>query len=280
MEFIIRIVRFVTRGDGSGRTMLIRLIGLIVIFVLVSIILRTRPTPTFNQTDFLPTQNAFAIVGTLAFDETVSGSIGEAERDAWQFEGESGQFVNLRVRGDLDSTLELIPPDGDAAIAIDFASGGDYQAFLCAQFLRFTGTYTAVVSGYLGLPDRDTGDYTLSLEPAVFEDARPLGMGERASGQTDTCDGDFFTIEVEIGDPYEIVVTPEEGEVVFARLMPSRTASEPIAVSVNGTNADGRAVEIITGTETVNRTLLLNIRGIVDAPPVEYTVSLNRAAGE
>jgi hypothetical protein len=279
MTIILKILRFVMSGGDSGREMRIRIVGVIVMVVVISAILmlRTSDVPTYNPGDLLPTQAALIVRGRLPLRGEASDVLSEAsERHAWQIEAEGGEYVNLRVRGELDSTLEIIPPGFDRSTAIDFSSGGGNQAFLCMQSLRRPGLYTVVVSSYLAPPNRAIGAYSLSVEPAFFEEARPLAAGETLTGRTDSCDGDFYTLTVSTGEMFEVTVMPEPGRDVFARLYRSRTAGELLGFSRSMTDAEGRSVDVMTFTATATGTLTLNVSAQVDFPPADYSITVRK----
>lgn len=276
----IRLLRFVTLGNPSPQMMLFRLVLLGVVFVVTVAISQNQSDQrvAFDPVITLPTRSANLLQGTLTLPRsTVSGTLNKGERHAWQFEGERGQTVNLRVRGDWDSTLELLPPRSTQPIAIDFNSGGGYSAFLCNTTLYGPGLYTAVVSGYLALPDRDAGAYTLSLESSSVQEAIPIAIGETAAGLVDTCDGDFYRITVRKGDSFEVTVIPDGDAELSAVLLSSRySTTGALAVGRETTDAQGRTVERFSTTASADTELSIRVYSPMDvARDASYTIRVD-----
>lgn len=279
MEFIIKALRFLLRGGTDSRQIVIRLAGLVALVVFVWLAVRLTqntgaPLPLPQHT--LPEQGEITVIGAIEMSGTASGTLGQGERHGWTFTGERGQYVDLRVFGEWDSTLELIPPNGRESIAIDFSSGGGSAAMLCGQVLRTAGEYTAVVSGYLGLPDRDFGDYELSLTTRPASETVPVAYGDTVSGRVETCDGDFYLIDVEQGDMLEVTLTPDAGADLFARLLTSNSAREVLTISRSTTDDAGRAIDVLTAEFTQNAQLLLNVSRRIDHPPADYVMTISR----
>lgn len=277
MELIIRAVRFLTRGGADSRQMIVRLTGMIALVVLVWLAVRLTqnagaPPPLQQHT--LPEQGAITLMGAIEMDGSVSGTLEQGERHGWSFTGERGQLVDLRVFGDWDSTLELIAPGSDAAIAIDFNSGGGSTALLCGQRLLADGAYIAVVSGYLGVPNRDFGDYRLELSARPASDPVPIAYGDTISERAETCDGDFYLLDVEQGETLEIAITPEDGADLFARLLTADSARRLLLTSRETTNEAGQPIDLLRADILENARLLINVSRRIDHPPADYVMTV------
>jgi hypothetical protein len=218
--------------------------------------------------------------GTLEVGGTVTGSLAKGERHTWAFEGTAGQRINIRVRGDWDSTIELIPPNGTESIAVDFNSGGGWQAFLCSQLLPRAGTYRAVVSGYLGLPDKDFGEYTLTIEEENYIEDRPIAYDETVETTLTTCDGDFYVIDVEAGDTLQVMLTPESGAEMYLRLLPDRYVGNPLAFGSDTVDDAGRAAEMFAVEIFESQRFFIQVDAPIDAPEASYTLTVERSEGE
>jgi hypothetical protein len=219
----------------------------------------------------LPTRGALTDSGTLTFGGTVSGTLAEGERQAWAFAGEQGQRVNLRVRGEVDSTLELIPPGGVDSIAIDFSSGGGHDAFICNQALYEGGVYRAVVSSYLGSPNRVVGSYELSLEAENAVETRPIAYGETLEGQLTTCDGDYYALAVEAGDTLRATLAADDGANLYLRLLSRRAATEALAFSRQGDGGD-----VLEFTVETDGEVIIQVNRPPNEPEASYRLSAAR----
>lgn len=277
MDVIFRFLRFLTIGSPDGKQIRIRLVGFAAIFVIVGIWGlndRSQTPPSGIRGDTSPTLAPLSDAGTISVGGSVTGSLAEGERHAWSFEGQQGQRVSIRVRGDWDSTVEVYPPGGSQGIGIDFSSGGGVEAFLCSFRLSSTGTFHAVVSGYLGTPGRNFGDYTLSIREEGYVEERPVAYGATVEGRLSTCDGDFYTVAVEQGDTLEVRLTPLDNADIYVMLLPSRASDDLIAVGrpVPGTSYESAVINVTRGG-------VVSIK--VAAPPTApedaaYTLSIGR----
>ncbi|MBL8161444.1 MAG: hypothetical protein JNJ61_05610 [Anaerolineae bacterium] len=273
MGGMLDLLRFVFSGR-SAHDIIIRVIGLVVIAIIVVLWTGQNRSPSSFAPDnaaLLPTRGALTDAGTLPMGATVSGTLLEGQRQAWLFEGERGQRVNLRVRGEVDSTLELIPPGQSDSIAIDFNSGGGYDAFICNQPLYESGSYRAVVSSYLGTPDRAVGAYELSLEAETAVETRPIAYGETVEGQLTTCDGDYYALAVEAGDTLRVTLTADDGANLYIRLLTRRAAAEVLAFS---RQEDGQ--DVLEFTVEANGDVIIQVNRPPNEPEASYRLSVGR----
>ncbi len=119
-----------------------------------------RPSPTP-----FPTAMAGAESGSIAYGQTVQGSVSEADRTvSYTFEGRAGQVISIRLESlDFDPLVRLVSPDG-TELTYDDDSGGALQAEIRNFELPIDGTYKIVVDTYLNLLDVATdGNFTLTL---------------------------------------------------------------------------------------------------------------------
>jgi hypothetical protein len=277
MNFIYSVFRLLSVGNPNPRQLAIRAVGLgvlILVAVIWGINYRNSLPPSGIRGDTSPTLSPLTDAGTLEVGGSVTGSLADGERHTWAFEGAAGQRVNIRVRGDWDSTLALLPPNGSQSIAGDFNSGGGWQAFMCNQLLRTAGTYRIVVSGELGLPDKNFGDYTLTIEEETYIEERPLAYGETVEGRLTTCDGDFYTVAVEQGDRLEVTLTPENGAKMYIRLLSSRTDDETIYYGQDTIAEDGRPQQVIAVDVRQNATIFIHVDVPIDEPEAAYSLSI------
>lgn len=278
MDALAGFLRFILRAR-SGRELILRLTGLIVIGVAVVIFTsdsRGRVAAPPDPIDALPTRGALTEVGTLAMGGTVSAVLGAGERHAWGFTGELGQRISLRVRGEIDSTLELIPPDGTESIAIDFSSGGGRDAFLCNLRLARSGTYRAVVSTYLGLPNYASGPYELSLAAETAIETRPIAFGTSIDGRLTTCDGDYYALDVQPGDTALVTLQPDAGANLYVALQARRDSTEILAFSRESTGADGAAIDSLNAEFNAAGTVILRVSRPPDEPEAGYRLTVER----
>lgn len=102
-----------------------------------------------------PTPPYYARLGNqivaIGSGETLSGTLAAPdERHVYTFDGSSGQFANITLRGTsggVDPVIALYGPDG-AEIASDDNSGGDRAALLRNIRLPADGTYSIAASGH------------------------------------------------------------------------------------------------------------------------------------
>lgn len=278
MDALVSFLRFLLRAR-SGHELIIRLVGLVVIAVAVIMITsdsRGRVAAPPDPVAALPPRGALTEVGTLPMGGTVSAVLGEGERHAWRFTGELGQRVSLRVRGEIDSTLELIPPDGTESIAIDFNSGGGRDAFLCNLLLTFGGTYRAVVSSYLGLADHASGPYELSLTAETAIETRPIAFGESIDGRLTTCDGDTYALDVRPGDTAVITLQPDAGADLYVVLQEQPDSSEMLAFSRESTGADGAAIDSLSVDFSEAGTVIVRVSRPPNEPEAGYRLTVER----
>ncbi|MBW4436517.1 MAG: hypothetical protein KME04_05250 [Pleurocapsa minor GSE-CHR-MK-17-07R] len=164
------IFRFLRTGGGGGKQLAIRAAGLaaiVIIIVIWGINYRQGVHPdTGIAGDTRPTLAPLDMMGSVTRGESISAVLAEGERHAWLLAGERGMEISVRVLGDWDSTLQIFPPNGDEAVSIDFNTGGNGQALICAYRLFADGEHRIVVSGWQGVPGMNFGDYALVVGDA------------------------------------------------------------------------------------------------------------------
>jgi hypothetical protein len=270
-------------GSSDPKQLAIRVIGLIALVVILVIwgaTQRSQNSPVNNPGPLL-TVTPLSDIGTLAIGDSVTGSLADDERQSWAFEGQRGQRVNVRVLGDWESTVELLPPEGARAIATDLNLGGADQAIFCNLALPASGTYHVVVGGGLGNSGMVTfGDYTLVLEEENYVEDRQIAYGDTVEGRLTTCDGDFYTLPVKEGDRLQVTLAPEGGAEMYLRLLPTRKDGQLIAFGRDALSADGQAQEIAAVQVLANSTFFIQVAAPYTAPEAGYTLTVGRYEGE
>lgn len=116
--------------------------------------------------------------GSIGLDETVSATLGEAERHAWTF-SDGPDTINIILESpDLDAVLELYGPDGELWDSVDSGLTGDPEILSNIE-IPDDGDYTILVRDFWDVG----GDYTLTVEPAGSGGSADTGNGE-ANGLT------------------------------------------------------------------------------------------------
>ena len=126
---------------------------------------------------------------TVAFGQTVNGSISTGGNQRWTFTGQAGQSANVTVTATYDSTVSLLDPRG---VEIDFNDdyqGSSTESRLVNVPLTSNGTYTIVVASY---NNGSGGTYTLRLAQGSTSTTTTTssstttstGSGSISSGQT------------------------------------------------------------------------------------------------
>lgn len=142
---------------------------------------------------------------SIAYGNTVPGTITGGEGLSWTFAGSMGDFVNVTAVpfDDFDLVLDILDPDGLTIVdgPIDFSFDTE---FIRTQELFEDGFYTIVVEGYEG----QTGDFELTL--AQVNDGLPgnILFAFDVLDESETASGHAF--------PF----TAFDGEVVTAYLDP------------------------------------------------------------
>jgi len=99
---------------------------------------------------------------TLAYGQSVEGTLNEGEKTSWTFDGSEGDIISLGTQsGDnaqLDLTLDLIGPDG-IALAQDDDSGPGLNPLVEGFSLPTSGVYTVEVTSRAS-----SGSFTLILD--------------------------------------------------------------------------------------------------------------------
>ncbi len=275
---MIELLRFLTRGKSTPRMLTLRLAGLVAMAIVVYIFLSdTGVVQVGNPAGgFLPTQAAVRSAGEIRLGEAVSGTVRPGERDGWIFRSERGQRVNIRVRSEWDSYLEVIPANGTQAVAVDANSGGQYQPFICNYRLGAAGAYQIVVSDFLGLPTPAAGDYELLVEAATHEDTRPIQAGETVDGVVDSCDGDFYLVNVKAGERLEVVVTVEGESPLYARLLNERGSDDTLAFSTTNPANDGIVTDTFSVEILADGALIIQVGAPLDSDPIAYRLTVNQ----
>lgn len=277
MNLLYSLYRLLTVGSPNRRQVGIRVVAIIIMFgVLIAwgVSYRSQPPPSSIQVDSRPTEAPISSTGQVQIGGSVSATLAEGERQAWTFDGQRGQRLSIRVLGGWDSTLEIYPPNGRAPIGGDFNSGGGYQAFMCSYRLAYDGTWTVVVSGYLGVPGKNFGAYELRVDEENYVEERPIDFGGSVEGRLSTCDGDYYTITVKTGDSLRLTLTPEDGANLYMRLLPSRDSTDTVAISQSTTGEDGATQDVIAVRALQDTTFFINVTRAPGQHEGAYTLAV------
>lgn len=96
--------------------------------------------------------------GPISFGETRDAYIYGSDADRWTFSGGAGDYVSITMTSSsIDSTLELLGPDGSSAAYNDDGLG--YPNAMVNAYLPDSGTYTILARSLTG----SAGQYTISL---------------------------------------------------------------------------------------------------------------------
>ncbi len=114
--------------------------------------------------------------GPISYGETRDAYAYGPDADRWTFRGAAGDYVSITmVSSSIDSTLELLGPDGSSLTYNDDGLG--YPDALINTYLPSSGTYTILARSLSG----NAGQYTISLslsEPG----GGTISLGETVSG--------------------------------------------------------------------------------------------------
>jgi hypothetical protein len=118
-------------------------------------------------------------MGTVRYDQTVTGTLTDNDEHAWTLAMQSGDVLNIAVNRatnapNLDVKVALTDDEG-TILASDDDGGGDTNALIREYPLLVSGTYTIVVSAFSG-----EGAYTLSVSRVA---ATPIAIGETVRGE-------------------------------------------------------------------------------------------------
>ncbi len=142
---------------------------------------------------------------------SVSGFITDSQTQAWQFEPQHEQTLNIlvnRTSGDLDPIVTVLGPDGDTLVTNDDRLPGlIYDAGISNLTVDSEEVYTIQVSGYRG-----AGDYRLWIVPAyahVWEAESFDGDSSRWTGTYSRQQANQMILDTGriIGQP--VIVSPE-----------------------------------------------------------------------
>jgi hypothetical protein len=166
------------------------------------------------------------------YNRPVTGGIGADDtEDAWTFDGQAGDIVNVRTTrldGDLSPAIKLIAPDGKTEVATAQASPEKTdEALISGSILPVTGRYTISI----GRNGNSTGGYRLVVErtqtaiQASISRAEGIAYDEKKTGELAANApirawvffgkaGERVTIEAAQAngsklDPYLYVLTPD-----------------------------------------------------------------------
>ncbi|NJL95063.1 MAG: hypothetical protein HC915_15775 [Anaerolineae bacterium] len=146
----------VTRDDDSGLTFNARLIH-----VVAEAGLYTLRASAYDAGDFTLSVETLEVTpggGAIAYGETLSGFVLGEDGEEWTFKGTTGDVVTIAVEATIDTTLDLLGPDG-TSLTTDDDSGGNINPLITGFELPADGTYTIVVAPFFS----DIGPYDLSL---------------------------------------------------------------------------------------------------------------------
>lgn len=176
--------------------------------------------------------------GALAYGETVSGVLGDANaEDRWTFVGEAGDSVTVRMTravdedGGLDGYLVLLDANGELLVEID-DSGDSVMPTITDYVLPAAGPYTIVATRYGFDQGFSAGEYSLALsvaEPAAADDVargvrwlspdalpdapRWLRYNDRAIGTIAAGDvDDWYIFRGRAGDTLSITMQADTGD--------------------------------------------------------------------
>jgi hypothetical protein len=152
---------------------------------------------------------------TVAYGQTVNGSISTGGNQRWTFSGQAGQNASVTVTATYDSTVSLLDPRG---VEIDF--NDDYQnsqteSRLVNVPLTSNGTYTIVVASY---NNASGGTYTLRLaqgstttttssSTTTTSTSGTISSGQSVNGNIATGGNQRWTFSGQAGQSVNIIIT-------------------------------------------------------------------------
>jgi len=152
--------------------------------------------------------------GAIEFGEDVTDFAVAGEEDAWTFEAQAGDVVEIGAQAlgsGVDLVLRLTGPDGDL-VAEDDDSGGELNPQLSNVVLPNTGTHSIRVSTISG-----NGRYQLDLQRTGQVDPSELGgpggvieYGQTVSDYVMSSEGDEWTFSGRAGDVVTITMSSEQ----------------------------------------------------------------------
>ena len=101
-------------------------------------------------------------VGELVYSQTAVNNLQENRSDAWAFEGEIGEQIDIQVEPSLpdhDLVLGLVAPSGESVLKVD-ATGNGEQETIAAFELTENGRWQIVIEEFFG----QAAPYNLSLQ--------------------------------------------------------------------------------------------------------------------
>ena len=150
--------------------------------------------------------------------------------DTYEFNWQAGDHVSVDLRGEFDTVLAVVGPDGFVRINDDF--GDDLGRSVVDVDLPTTGQYSVVISSY---DEGETGSYSLTVENATggtrsSRDVRALLPGRTAISSLEVGDveqdggryREYWTMDLQAGqhvtvqmesdqiDSYLILLSPDE----------------------------------------------------------------------
>ncbi|MFN8372781.1 MAG: PPC domain-containing protein [Anaerolineae bacterium] len=99
--------------------------------------------------------------GSIPLGGSVSDYIGGGDRDRWEFQGQQGDYISIRMDGSFDTYLELENADGQTLAENDDYNSDTRVSLIPSFQLPYDGTYTVIARGW---SDSSSGTYTLSLQ--------------------------------------------------------------------------------------------------------------------
>jgi PKD repeat protein len=271
--------------------------------------LRVEGYNAFEQGSFslsLEKEEAGAIpaTGTIAYGETVIGSLTSAAPTSYSFTGSEDDTIFIQVEADFDTTLELYAPDG-SLLAQDDDSAGRLNPLIQVR-LPASGEYRVDVNSF-DPASEGTFEITLGLdgsEPTVTPEAPvetpvpgantgevletfegDLAAGEVATYTFSAQSGDIVTIRVHAefdsylelsGPDGQIVISDDDSGGDFNPLIENSTlpATGDYTLALSGFSADTSGAFQISVESGGTGTNTTNPEETPVAPPTESVVIL------
>ena len=235
----------------------------------------------------------------IEYGQTVEGVITNQEfEQRFEFVGGAGDVVNVTAianpdEGNLDTTLTLLAPDGELLAENDDVEVATTDSALTDVTLPAEGTYTIVVSRFLGEVGFTSGPYTLTLDgtPAPETDApddtdtttdvaTELSYGDTITGEiTNENFAQTFTFEAQAGDIVTIeAARADDNSTLDTLLILNDPDGEQVARNDDFGGTLNSTIETVTlqqtGTYTIVMTRFLEAEGISTG---EFTLTLTLA---
>ncbi|NWF68431.1 MAG: protein kinase [Chloroflexi bacterium] len=161
------------------------------------------------EEEWLPAVSAsgFVVRDTLSYGDSGESSLETDSSEAWEFEGQEGDVVNVSVRSrDLSvMTLEMYNADG-TRLTYDFSSGEDFLPSIVAYILPADGTYTVVVIN----ADSSNGDYEVLIDTIDISNEGRLRVGAVEDNEVEDVGGDWWSFQADAGDIVRITLFTED----------------------------------------------------------------------